>query len=130
MIIEQFAKYLQDQGIGVMNKNIFCFRMPAEVPSGYLIVYPNDGIRRDPDLKGFYQDVFPFIIRGASLTEVTRLADIAMSVIDALHVEADGFHFNYIRPLTLPIIYPPNDGNTYEAGISIEFCGYPVQATK
>lgn len=130
MIIEQFAQYLQDKGLGTLNRNIFCFRMPAEITNGYLIVYPNDGIRLDPELKGYYQDIFPFIIRGASLTEVTRLADAAMNVVDALHVEAGGFHFNYIRPLSLPIIYPPNDGNTYEAGISIEFSGYMVKATK
>lgn len=130
MIIEQFAQYLQDKGLGTMNRNIFCFRMPADVTSGYLIVYPNDGILLDHELKGYYQDAFPFIIRGASLTEVTRLADAALAVVDALNVEAGGFHFNYIRPLTLPIIYPPNDGNTYEAGITIEFSGYMVTANK
>nr|AKG47473.1 hypothetical protein pA_00033 [Pectobacterium carotovorum] len=124
MILEAVAAYLQSQKVGKIGQDIFCYYMPPKTPRGYLIMSPNDGISIDPELKGYYQDIFPFMIRAENISKVNQLGTSIMQVIDVKDVDTKDVFFHYIRPVTLPAIYPQNDGGSFEAGIVIEFSCY------
>lgn len=126
MFIEAFAKFLQDKKLGVIGKDTFAHHMPASVKSGILLVNPNTGIAIDRELDGFYQDVFTVIIREPTLSAVSARANKIMAVLPLLDTEVQAIRFKYVKPLSLPIIYPQDDGLLFEAGIPVEFAAYPV----
>lgn len=126
MFIEAFAKFLQDKKLGVIGKDTFAHHMPASVKSGILLVNPNTGIAIDRELEGFYQDVFTVIIREPTLSAVSARANKIMAVLPLIDTEVQGIRFKYVKPLSLPIIYPQDDGSLFEAGIPVEFAAYPV----
>lgn len=126
MFIEACAKFLQDKKLGVIGKDTFAHHMPASVKSGILLVNPNTGIAIDRELDGFYQDVFTVIIREPTLSAVSARANKIMAVLPMLDTEVQGIRFKYVKPLSLPMIYPQDDGSLFEAGIPVEFAGYPV----
>lgn len=126
MFIEAFAKFLQDKKLGVIGKDTFAHHMPASVKSGILLVNPNTGIAIDRELEGFYQDVFTVIIREPTLSTVSARANKIMAVLPLLDTEVQAIRFKYVKPLSLPIIYPQDDGSLFEAGILVEFAAYPV----
>ena len=126
MFIEAFAKFLQDKKLGVIGKDTFAHHMPASVKSGILLVNPNTGIAIDRELDGFYQDVFTVIIREPTLSAVSARANKIMAVLPLIDTEVQGIRFKYVKPLSLPIIYPQDDGSLFEAGITVEFAAYQV----
>lgn len=121
MFVEAFAKVLHDKKLGSIGKDIFVHHMPGSAKSGILLVNPNDGIRIDRELHGFYQDVFTLIVREPTLSAVSTRANKVMAELPVIDIEVQGVRFRYIKPLALPIIYPEDDGSLFEAGIPLEF---------
>lgn len=121
MILEAIASYLQSKNVGKIGNDLFCYYMPPKIPRGYLIMTPNDGIHIDPELKGYYQDMFPFMIRAENVTKVNQLSTSVMAVLDVTDIDTKDVFFHYIRPISHPTIYPQNDGGSFEAGVVIEF---------
>ncbi|MGJ0628984.1 minor capsid protein [Xenorhabdus bovienii] len=124
MILEAFTKYLESKGVGKIGKDLFCYYMPPQVTRGYLVMTPNDGISIDPELKGYYQDIFPFMIRAESIVKLNQLSTKVMDIIETRDISIGGVYFNSIQPVTLPAIYPQNDGGSFEAGVVVEFSCY------
>ena len=108
MFIEAFASLMQKAKIGTVGTDIFCHYMPANVKSGVLLVTPNTGITIDHELKGFYHDSFTVI----------------MDMFPVEETVSEGVYFRLVRPMSMPITYPKNEGSLIEAGIPIEFAGY------
>ncbi|WP_053067897.1 phage tail terminator protein [Xenorhabdus khoisanae] len=124
MILEAFTKYLESKGVGKIGKDLFCHYMPPKIPRGYLVMSPSDGIKIDSELKGYYQDIFPFMIRAESIGKVNQLSHAVMEHLSVRDIEINGVYFNLIQVITLPTIYPQNDGGSFEAGVVIEFSCY------
>jgi hypothetical protein len=123
MFIEAFAKFLQDK-VSVIEGR-FCASHASFSQKRNLLVNPNTGIAIDRELDGFYQDVFTVIIREPTLP-VSARANKIMAVLPLLDTEVQAIRFKYVKPLSLPIIYPQDDGSLFEAGIPVEFAAYPV----
>lgn len=124
MILEAFTRYLEKQGVGKAGKDLFCYYMPPKVPRGYLVMSPTDGIKIDPELKGYYQDIFPFMIRAENISKLNQMSTAVMDVVNGRDVDMGDVYFNVIQAITLPAIYPQNDGGSFEAGVVIEFSCY------
>ena len=124
MILEAFTRYLEKQRIGKSGKDLFCYYMPPKTPRGYLVMSPTDGIRVDPELKGYYQDIFPFMIRAENISKLNQMSTAVMDAINGRDIDMIDVYFNVIQAITLPTIYPQNDGGSFEAGVVIEFSCY------
>ncbi|MDC9582349.1 minor capsid protein [Xenorhabdus sp. PR6a] len=124
MILEAFTEYLGSKKVGVIGKDLFCYYMPPKVTRGFLVMSPNDGIVIDKELTGYYQDIFPLMIRAESISKVTELSTSIMKHLSVRDVQIKGVYFNFIQAVTLPAIYPQNDGGSFEAGVVIEFSCY------
>ncbi|WBM72997.1 minor capsid protein (plasmid) [Buttiauxella sp. WJP83] len=124
MFIEAFASLMQKAKIGTVATDIFCHHMPANVKSGVLLINPNTGISIDHELHGFFHDSFTIIVRNATITKAMEKANKIMAMFPIEETESDGVYFRLVRPMTMPIAYPKNDGSLIEAGIPIEFAGY------
>ncbi|EKL0077514.1 hypothetical protein PP671_000149 [Escherichia coli] len=124
MFIEAFASLMQKAKIGTVGTDIFCHYMPANVKSGVLLVTPNTGITIDHELKGFYHDSFTVIVRNAAITKAVAKANKIMDMFPVEETVSEGVYFRLVRPMSMPITYPKNEGSLIEAGIPIEFAGY------
>lgn len=126
MFIEAFANLMQKAKIGAVGVDIFCHYMPSNVKSGVLLINPNAGINIDHELRGFYYDSFTIIVRNATMTKTMEKANKIMSIFPVEETVSEGVYFKMVRPMTMPIVYPKNDGALIETGIPIEFAGYFV----
>ncbi|MEI9600093.1 minor capsid protein (plasmid) [Moellerella wisconsensis] len=124
MILEAFARYLESKNLGEVGVDLFCYYMPPKVPRGIMVMTPNDGILIDPELKGYYQDIFPVMIRAENINLLNNLSERVLKEMDARDFEVDGVYFNFIRAVTFPSIYPQNNGGSFEAGFVVEFSCY------
>ncbi|ENO7467585.1 hypothetical protein ACB435_004112 [Enterobacter hormaechei] len=124
MFIEAFANLMQKAKVGTVGADIFCHYMPANVKSGILLINPNTGINIDHELKGFFYDSFTIIVRNSTITKTLEKANKIMAMFPVEETESEGVYFRLVRPMTMPITYPKNDGALIEAGIPIEFAGY------
>lgn len=124
MFIEAFANLMQKAKVGTVGADIFCHYMPANVKSGVLLINPNTGINIDHELKGFFYDSFTIIVRNSTITKTLEKANKIMDMFPVEETESEGVYFRLVRPMTMPITYPKNDGALIEAGIPIEFAGY------
>lgn len=124
MFIEAFASLMQKAKIGKVGTDIFCHFMPANVKSGVLLINPNSGIGIDHELQGFFYESFTIIVRNATITKTMEKANKIMDMLPVEEIESEGVHFRLVRPMTMPITYPKNDGALIEAGIPVEFAGY------
>ncbi|MEX6316110.1 minor capsid protein [Providencia manganoxydans] len=93
MILEAIASYLQSKNVGKIGHDLFCYYMPPKIPRGYLIMTPNDGIHIDPELKGYYQDMFPLMIRAENVTKVNQLSTSVMAVLDVTDIDTKDVFF-------------------------------------
>ncbi|EAQ4532544.1 hypothetical protein H9T76_003518 [Salmonella enterica] len=124
MFIEAFASLMQKAKIGVVGTDIFCHYMPASVKSGVLLINPNTGMSIDHELKGFYHDSFTIIVRNSTITRAVSKANKIMEMFPVEEKIADNVYFRLIRPMSMPITYPKNEGALIESGIPVEFAGY------
>ena len=108
MFIEAFASLMQKAKIGTLGTDIFCHYM----------------IAIDHELKGFYHDSFTVIVRNATITKAVAKANKIMDMFPVEETVSDGVYFRLVRPMSMPITYPKNEGSLIEAGIPIEFAGY------
>lgn len=124
MFVEDFAIFLQQNKLGRIGVDMFVHHLPASVKRGVLVTYPNSGIGIDRELHDFYQDGFTVIVRDTNITAAQTLADRIMALLPARDVDVGKVCFRYIQPLSLPVVFPRDDGAMFEVGIPLEFAGY------
>ncbi|ELD1608237.1 hypothetical protein HVX40_24280 (plasmid) [Escherichia coli] len=124
MFIEAFASLMQKRGLGKVGTDIFCNYMPANVKAGVLLINPNTGIQIDHELEGFYYDAFTVIVRNSTITKTLEKTNRIMGMFPIIDTESEGVFFRLIRPMSMPVTYPKDEGSLIESGIPIEFAGY------
>lgn len=116
------ADRLEAQGVGIQGKTIFINLMPIECTEGILLRSPLAGTRVDAELPSFYRSSFSVIVRGYDYEAAHSLMKDAMQALTFLDTEVDDIFIKYVRPATLPIVFPVSVANFYEIKVEFEIC--------
>lgn len=126
MRIDLIADYLEAQDLGLPGVNIFEEEMPASTKVGILLKLPLQGIPVDHELPGYFRGQLQAIVRAQKVDTGDRLAhavSTALTLVNQPFAGEDGaeaMFVNYLRPRTLPIVYPRSDGNGKEWSINMD----------
>lgn len=119
MDLQAIAKYLDDEGYGVMGETLFYDHLPYDV-SG-LAVYSMTPVEIDPYLKtrkGSFQivgrDVDQDVLR-------QRMNSVSSAFGDARGLILGDMVFRYIHPEHEPLVFPRSDSDQVEASVSFAF---------
>jgi hypothetical protein len=112
--------------LGVEGESLFLHTMPADCRQGILLKMPLTGVVIDYELPGFFCTKVQAIVRAQSQVAGETLAKQVSAALEIrLRSTLAGppdMLVNWLRPLTLPIVYPRSDGNGLEWSINFEIC--------
>lgn len=98
--------------------------MPQNVKSAVMVTSATSGISVDAELRGFYFDSMLIVVRDISLASAQKKMQVINDLFPVDNVTSKSVFFRMLRPMTLPIVYPRNDGALFEIGLPVEFAGY------
>ncbi|HDC4343477.1 TPA: hypothetical protein O8L42_004460 [Klebsiella quasipneumoniae] len=124
MFVEGLAMYLAGKGVGKAGSDIFIDAMPQNVKSAVMVTSATSGIAVDDELRGFYLDSMLIVVRDISLASAQKKMQVINDLFPVDNVTSKSVFFRMLRPMTLPIVYPRNDGALFEIGLPVEFAGY------
>lgn len=107
---------------------IFEDEMPADARAGVLLRLPLLGVPIDWEIPGYLKGQVQAIVRAQKVDTGDALAKKvgdALTFTERSFTDANGVEVmfvNYLRPRTLPIIYPRSDGNGKEWSINLDAC--------
>ncbi|WP_228710079.1 minor capsid protein [Klebsiella aerogenes] len=124
MFVEGLAMYLAGKGVGKAGSDIFIDAMPQGVKSAVMVTSATSGISVDDELRGFYFDSMLIVVRDVSLAAAQKKMKAISDILPVDNITSKDVFFRMLRPMTLPIVYPRNDGALFEIGLPVEFAGY------
>ncbi|HGL3854464.1 TPA: minor capsid protein [Klebsiella aerogenes] len=124
MFVEGLAMYLVKMGIGKAGSDIFVDAMPQSVKNAIMVTSSTSGIAVDDELRGFFLDSMLVVVRDVSLPAAQKKMKTISDLLPADNITSNDVFFRMLRPMTLPIVYPRNDGALFEIGLPVEFAGY------
>lgn len=124
MFVEGLALYLAKMGVGKVGSTIFADAMPQDVKSAVMVTSPTSGIEVDHELTGFYMDSVLIVVRDISLSAAQKKMQSVSAHLPTEEISSGSVFFKMLRPMTLPVVYPRNDGAMFEIGLPVEFAGY------
>ncbi|HBL6736633.1 TPA: hypothetical protein LSH72_004023 [Klebsiella oxytoca] len=124
MFVEGLAMYLAEKGVGKAGSDIFIDAMPQSVKAAVMVTSATSGIAVDDELRGFYFDSMLIVVRDISLAAAQKKMKTISDFLPVDNITSKDVFFRMLRPMTLPIVYPRNDGALFEIGLPVEFAGY------
>lgn len=125
MIWDILLTKIKDAGLAVENENLFLNTIPAEVNFAIMLKAPLTGVVIDPYLPGYHKPIIQAIVRHTNPVEGEAIANqlsAALTIAAPEHYPANGGRGSVMLSLfyarTLPIMYPRQDGNTFEWSIN------------
>lgn len=128
MRIDLLADLLAAAKIGTPGKDLFEDEMPADARAGVLLRLPLLGVPINWELPGYYKGQVQAIVRAQKVATGDAMAakvGAALTLFERSFTDDQGaevMFVNYLRPRTLPIIYPRSDGNGKEWSINLDAC--------
>ncbi|MBP2498250.1 hypothetical protein ABID82_005141 [Methylobacterium sp. PvP062] len=128
MRIDLLADLLEAAKIGTPGTSIFEDEMPADARAGVLLRLPILGVPIDWEIPGYLKGQVQAIVRAQKVATgdaLARKVSEALTFTDRSFTDDKGVEVmfvNYLRPRTLPIIYPRSDGNGKEWSINLDAC--------
>lgn len=129
MRIDLLNDLLAAEGLGTPGVDLFEFEMGPECRAGVLIKLPLDGVPIDHELPGYFRCQVQVIVRAQrheTGDALSKKVQAALTFNGRDFSAADGtpaMRVNFLRPRTLPIVYPRSDGNGKEWSINLD-CSY------
>ena len=127
MRLSLLADLLEAAQIGVKPEAIYIDEMPATETIGVLLRLPLTGVPINHELPGYYRSQVQAIVRAQKAANGDLLAarvSAALTLTDR-SLPAGGpesMFVTFLRPRTLPVVYPRSDGNGKEWSISLDAC--------
>jgi hypothetical protein len=121
MNVMPLVNRLEALKLGAKGETLFVNMLPAEARQAVLVRSPLNGTPINYELPGYYRANFTVIVRTPAAEYEKGLA-LMKKVTAALSVEnlqVEDQFFNYVRPLTQPVVFPLSKGNLME--ISAQF---------
>ncbi len=116
------AERLESATLGVRGKTIFINMIPAEAPKGILLRNDLRGTHIDHELPGYYKGFFQLIVRAPNYTAGEELIKEAIAALTVVETQVGTQHFRYIRPKTLPVVFPLSKGALLEFSVHMDCC--------
>lgn len=108
------AQKLEDDGFGVMGTSIFINMIPIECPEGILLRNKLSGTIVDYELPGYYKTTFQLIVRTQDYAAGDTLIEGICEKLTLNNKMLGAMRFIYMRPITLPVVFPLSKGNLLE----------------
>lgn len=123
MNLNALAERLTAAGLGRVGEGIFFHNMP-DVSEGILFRLPLEGVSIDHELPGYYRHKLQVVLRALKVADAEARA---RQVVEALWIKREEtvgtMSVTYIRPCSLPIIYPRSEqSQAAEASINFDCC--------
>jgi hypothetical protein len=114
------ADYIETAGLGTRAKTIFVNQIPIDCVSGIMLRSPLAGTKIDHELPGFYKTSFQLVVRANSYQDGESRAKTAVDVLTLHETQIGEMLFKYIRPRTLPVVFPISKGNLLEFAVDFD----------
>lgn len=115
------AQRLEDAGVGIKGKSVFINMIPAESARGVLLRNDLRGTLVDYELPGYYKGSFRLIVRTDAYDDGNDLIAQAISAITIKQeTQLGSQRFLYIRPRTLPVVFPLSKGSLLEFAVDMD----------
>lgn len=123
MNLLNISQRLEDAGVGIQGKSIFINMIPAESARGVLLRNDLRGTLIDHELPGYYRTSFRLIVRSDAYADGQ---DLITQAVEALRInlatQVGSQRFVYMRPRTLPVVFPLSKGSLLEFAVDIDVC--------
>lgn len=119
MNLVPLADRLEAAGLGSKATTIFINQMPIECKSGILLREQLTGTKVNYELPGYYRTKFQLVIRANGYDAGDLHAKNVVTALTVQNQQIGEMHFIYMRPITMPVVYPISKGNLLE--IAVEF---------
>lgn len=115
------ADHLESAGLGKQSKTIFISQIPMECPNGILLRSPLAGTKINHELPGYFKTTFSAIVRSNSYATGEQLIESVSAAVTMAETQlGDTMYVRYIRPLTLPVVFPISKGSLLEFAVTFE----------
>lgn len=109
MNLEAIADHLQSEGVGVIAKTLFCYKMPDKVESAILLRDRLQGDRYDHET-GLMRGGFQLITRASTQAVAKRLATEASVALSLHNKVIENMSIKMLLPRAEPVVFPASDG--------------------
>ena len=121
MDLNPLVRYLENQGVGVVGKDLFSFSMPDSVTRGVVLMAPLSGVKVDNELgRCYFEGKFQAIIRDPSYQDGYERAEEVRNALTKDYLVVEGQTFKKIHPKHLPVPFKRSDGNQIEFSINFD----------
>lgn len=120
MNLMPLAQKLETDLVGVMGTSIFINMIPAECPQGILLRNRLPGTKIDYELPGYYKARFQLIARAQDYAVGEALINQAFASLTMKETTLGSMSIRFIRPVTLPAVFPLSKGNLLEFAADFE----------
>lgn len=114
MNLEAIADRLQDEGVGVVGRTIFCYRMPDKVNTGILLRDRLQGDRTDHET-GLLNGGLQLVARAPNQIKAKQLAKDASAALSLRDFRLEDMEIKFLLPRGEPVVFPVSDGQLIEA---------------
>lgn len=124
MWIDDLADHLIAQSIPELADDaVFVHTIPAGKVPALMLASGYNGIPVDPELPGYHKGALQIIARAS---RSVKAEEIAQKVSDALEItsstDVGNLTVHYLRPRSLPAVFPRSNGDYYEASVNFDIC--------
>lgn len=124
MIERAIIQGLKNSRVGFENTPVFFNTIPESVTFGIMVDTPIPGFEIDPELPGYFNDIIEIVVRHFDPEEGFKLCKLAMDVLNVVNQRYGDYHFNHVRPISEPTVYPLSKGGLFEFAFRLEFSCY------
>lgn len=115
--VADLAQYLRDANF--LDRNVFAFEMPEDVPLGAMVIPPLEGLTFDPELPSRYKGFYQVLVRTNDHRQAHDLGTDLIQLLTLHNVAVGGFYVQLSEAISTPIVFPRTDANQYEASVNM-----------
>lgn len=113
---------LESAGVGTPAQTLFVNMLPADVNKGLLLRSPLAGTPINHEIPGYFKAKFQLIARARHDEEGMDLINQATQALTLYETQLGPMYVKYMRPSTLPAVFPLSKGNLLEFNVYFEIC--------
>jgi hypothetical protein len=114
------VSHIEAANLGTRAKTIFVNQMPIECTSGILLRGMLAGTKVDHELPGYYKTKFQLVVRANGYDTGNALANSVVSALTVNNTQIGEMFFKYMRPCTMPVVFPISKGNLLEFAVEFD----------
>ena len=122
MNLAPLIDHLESAGVGTPAQTLFVNMLPAEGNKGVLLRAPMAGTPINHEITGYFKSKFQVIARARHDEEGADLIAAVTKALTMYDTQLGPMFVKYMRPTTLPAVFPLSKGNLLEFNVYFEAC--------